>query len=208
MTIPAMQTAQGHLCLYYTLYINPSGLKGKDELFWTCRCPLWRPTAIAQLQLGDEGLSEAIWGSNSNDGVGGNRDQRRNSRWLFFFFFFSSPQTFAELCSNVTLFICLSISDCQIVSSPKDWPCAPSACQCFSRKQSCADLVTGRTKPLTFYKCFWKLNWKRNYTPRARLKLKLIQSILQIFKIHFIIHTCSWDHKFSIFWVKAENWMC
>lgn len=31
------------------------------------------------------------------------------------FFFF--PQTFGELCSNVTLFICLRISDCQIASS-------------------------------------------------------------------------------------------
>lgn len=31
--------------------------------------------------------------------------------------FFSSSQTCAELCSNVTLFICLRISDCQIASS-------------------------------------------------------------------------------------------
>lgn len=30
---------------------------------------------------------------------------------------FFSSQTFGELCSNVTLFICLRISDCQLASS-------------------------------------------------------------------------------------------
>lgn len=59
--------------------------------------------------------------------------------------FFSSPQTFGELCSNVTLFICLRISGCQIA---KD---APRAAQCFSRKQSGSDAATGQSEALTFH---------------------------------------------------------
>lgn len=51
------------------------------------------------------------------------REEMADGFFNFCIFFFTSPlsssssQTFGELCSNVTLFICLRISDCQTVSS-------------------------------------------------------------------------------------------
>lgn len=105
---------------------------------------------------------KGIWGSISNDGVGGSRDQGRNGRWLlqflYFFFYLSSLLFFLSdiwwtLLKRDTLHLSenLRLSNSQF---PRFHRRLPRLVNVLAESNLAAERATGQTKPLTFCRGF------------------------------------------------------
>lgn len=151
---------------------------------------------------------KAIWENDSNDGVGGNRDQGKKQQMAPFF----SPQTFGELCSNVTLFICLRVPDCQIASSQGFTMGSLSSSmfqqkailhRCSHRSNQSTHLPSNLLKTLLKRKLYsWGLTEVRTFFPKKRKneKNKKENILNPFYSTHIPLRSAG-----SAFWIKSPN---